>query len=118
MTTPTMTAMSSEPWVRVAATPPAPGTVVDCDDHDVVVWRTSSGEICVMDSRCPHQWSHLGAEGVVDGDELVCTSHFWRFTTSGEGSKLNVAGRRDPKAPIRVFEHCNHNGEIWARIDR
>lgn len=110
--------MSSEPWERVAANPPPPGGIVDCAEVDVIVWRTSSGEICVMDSRCPHQWSHLGAEGVVDGDELVCTSHFWRFTTAGEGSKLNVGGRRDDKAPIQVFEHCERDGEIWARIDR
>ena len=24
----------------------------------------------VFDARCPHQWSHLAAEGVVDGDEI------------------------------------------------
>lgn len=113
-----MAAMPSEPWVRVAEVAPAPGAIVDCDDHDVVVWRTLGGEICVMDCRCPHQWSHLGAEGVVDGDEIVCTAHYWRFTTAGVGSKLNVGGRRDEKAPIDVFEHRVEDGEIWARIDR
>lgn len=83
----------------------APGAVVavDLGDLELVVWRTASGAPVVMDARCPHQWSHLAAEGVVDGDELVCASHFWRFDAAGCGSKLNVKGRRDPKAPIPVY---------------
>ncbi len=107
-------------WVElVDADTVAPGQVVDAavGDQDLVVWRTAGGEPCVMEARCPHEWSHLGAEGVVDGDEIVCTAHFWRFDGDGCGTKLNVKGRRDPKADIAVFECRENAGRIEAWIE-
>jgi nitrite reductase/ring-hydroxylating ferredoxin subunit len=110
-------------WQRVASSAEVgAGAIVDgvLDNGelpiDVVVWRTFDGRPCVMDARCPHQWSHLGAEGFVDGDEIVCTAHFWRFTVDGTGSKLNVNGRRDLKADIDVFVCEERDGAIW--VDR
>ncbi len=95
----------------------APGDVVAVDEHDVVVWSTAAGRVCVMDARCPHQWSHLGAEGAVVGEELVCASHFWRFDAEGNGAKLSMNGRRDVKAPIDVFPSREVDGRIYALID-
>lgn len=103
-------------WLCVAPVPPADGEVVEALRDDVVVWRSHRGELCVMDARCPHQWSHLAAEGVVDGDEIVCTAHFWRFDTSGRGSKATVGGRRDEKSDIPVFESAERDGSVWARV--
>ena len=104
--------------MRVAAgTALGPSVVVGDEAHDLVVWRTADGQPCVVDARCPHQWSHLAAEGIVDGDELVCTAHFWRFDTRGRGSKLTVAGRRDPKADVDVFECRESDGAVWALVD-
>ena len=68
-------------------------------------------------ARCPHQWSHLAAEGVVDGDELVCAAHFWRFDVDGRGTKLNVGGRRDDKSDLEVFECREDDDGVWARLD-
>jgi nitrite reductase/ring-hydroxylating ferredoxin subunit len=54
---------------------------------------------------------------VVDGDELVCLTHFWRFDTEGRGSKLSMTGRRDPKGdvpPVRVRER---DGRIEVLVD-
>ena len=82
---------------------------------DLVVWRTALGEACVMEARCPHQWSHLAQEGWVDGAELVCLAHFWRFTTSGEGWKANLGGRRDRKGDIDVRPCREVDGRIWVR---
>ena len=82
---------------------------------DVVVWRGASGALCVMDARCPHQWSHLAAEGAVDGDEIVCTSHFWRFDLDGTGTKVNVNGRRDVKADIVVHPCEVRDGWVTVR---
>lgn len=95
-----------------------PGGIVEAEHGglDLVVWRTAAGVPCVMDARCPHQWSHLGAEGVVDGDEIVCVSHFWRFTTAGVGSKVGMTGRRDPKADIEVHPCREVDGRIEALL--
>jgi len=96
----------------------APGQIVDAvhGDLDLVVWRTFEGEPCVMEARCPHQWSHLGAEGVVDGPEIVCAAHFWRFDTSGTGTKVGMTGRRDPKSDIAVFPCREVDGRIEALL--
>ena len=107
----------AQEWVDlVDAGAVAPGQVVDAavGERDLVVWRTAGGEACVMEARCPHEWSHLGAEGVVDGDEIVCTAHWWRFDADGRGTKLNVKGRRDPKSDIAVFECRARAGRVEA----
>ena len=114
--------MGADPgWVRVsdadAARNLAPGSVVDAalDERELVIWRTTAGRPCVMEARCPHQWSHLAGEGAVDGDELVCLAHFWRFTTEGEGWKVNVGGRRDRKGDIETLP-CREDSEgIWVQ---
>ena len=92
--------------------------VVPVDPFDVVVWRTAAGSACVMESRCPHEWTHLGAEGVVDGDELVCCSHLWRFTTSGAGSTLGRDGTRTERASIGVFPCREIDDRIEALIPK
>lgn len=77
---------------------------VEREEGDVVVWKTAAGQVSACDSRCPHQWAHLGTAGAVDGEEIVCLSHFWRFDQEGTGSKLSASGRRDEKSPIATFE--------------
>jgi len=106
-------------WTRLIdaeAVAPAGTASVAVGETDLVVWRTLDGEPCVMEARCPHQWSHLGAEGVVDGDEIVCTAHFWRFDVKGVGSKVNVKGRRDPQADTAVFPCRESDGALWVRL--
>jgi phenylpropionate dioxygenase-like ring-hydroxylating dioxygenase large terminal subunit len=90
---------------------------VSVGDLDLVVWRTAEGEPCVMDARCPHQWSHLEAEGAVVGDEIVCLAHFWRFDTTGNGVKVAMNGRRDQKSPIGVHPCEERDGRIVAVVD-
>ncbi len=90
---------------------------IDVDSIEMVLWRTTAGELAACDSRCPHQWAHLGTAGAVDGDEIVCLSHFWRFDTNGTGSKLSATGRRDEKSPNRTFRVDERDGRILVWID-
>lgn len=89
---------------------------VEVGETDLVVWRGTNDRACVMVARCPHQWSHLGAEGFVDGDEIVCTGHFWRFDQNGRGTKLNVRGRRDVKADIDVYACREVDGRLQVAL--
>jgi nitrite reductase/ring-hydroxylating ferredoxin subunit len=89
---------------------------VEREGGDVVVWRTASGHTVACDARCPHQWAHLGTAGAVDGEEIVCLSHFWRFDQEGTGSKLSAAGRRDEKSPITTFEIRENEGRLEIAI--
>jgi phenylpropionate dioxygenase-like ring-hydroxylating dioxygenase large terminal subunit len=104
-------------WIRLCDADILPGATVEATlaDEDLVVWRTAGGVPCVMDARCPHQWTHLAFQGVVDGEELLCLSHFWRFTTDGSGWKENAYGRRDRKGDIGVRGCLEMDGAIWTR---
>ena len=105
-------------WVAVAAAEAvAPGEITEAtlDGADVVVWRTEAGVPCVMEARCPHQWSHLGDSGAVAGEEIVCLTHLWTFGTDGRGWKENLAGRRDRKGDIEVHPCREVAGEIRVR---
>lgn len=107
--------MSTDGWIAVASSADiAPGQVVDAaHDDELVVWRTAGGVACVMDARCPHQWSHLAAEGVVDGEEIICTSHWWRFATDGTACRLRTDGTREPQADTTVVPCEERDGRIW-----
>jgi nitrite reductase/ring-hydroxylating ferredoxin subunit len=107
------------PWVRIGdATDLGVGEIVayDVANRELVAWRDARGEPCVMDARCPHQWSHLAAEGIVAGDEVVCGAHFWRFDRRGHGTKVNVNGRRDDKADIDVFDCRELDGALEVAL--
>ena len=106
-------------WLDVsAAADVANGQIVTIESgsDEIVLWRTATGELAACDARCPHQWAHLGTAGAVDGDELVCLSHFWRFGTDGAGSKLSATGRRDEKSANRTFRVDERGGRIllWS----
>lgn len=107
------------PWVPLLPSDEvAPGAVaaVELAGIELVVWRASDGTPAVCDARCPHQWSHLAGAGAVDGDELVCLSHHWRFDAEGRGSKLNVKGRRDPKGDLLAFPCRERDGRLEALL--
>ncbi len=106
-------------WIDVgAADELTPGGIMtlERESGDVVIWRSVNGVVSACDSRCPHQWAHLGAAGAVDGEELVCLSHFWRFDPSGAGSKLAATGRRDEKSPVPTFEVREVAGRLEVQV--
>ena len=103
-------------WLK-ANSNPKPGEIHAAgENEEVVIWRSASGKLCAMDSRCPHQWSHLAYEGAVSGEELICQSHFWCFTQSGQGYKQTLSGRQDPKSDIPTYETQETEGEIWIKL--
>jgi phenylpropionate dioxygenase-like ring-hydroxylating dioxygenase large terminal subunit len=71
-------------WYVVAAaddigTEPVARTV--CGEH-LVLYRAGSGEVVVMDDRCPHR-SYPLSKGIVCGDEIQCGYHGLRFRPDG-----------------------------------
>ena len=106
-------------WVTVLASDDiGPGQVraVEADGRSLVLWCTAGGQAVVMDGRCPHTWSPLAFEGVVEGDELVCTAHCWRFAPDGTGTKVNVLGRRDRKGDIETMACRRRGGRLEVDV--
>jgi 5,5'-dehydrodivanillate O-demethylase oxygenase subunit len=46
------------------------------------LYRGSSGKVFLLDHRCPHRGAQLSA-GWVEGDELRCFYHGWKFAGDG-----------------------------------
>lgn len=108
------------PWIEVARADdivPCGRLTVGLGSGDVVVWRTVSGRLAAADARCPHQWAHLGAAGVVDGEVLVCPSHGWCFDPDGTGFKLSATGRRDEKSPVVTVPVREREGALEIEVD-
>jgi phenylpropionate dioxygenase-like ring-hydroxylating dioxygenase large terminal subunit len=106
-------------WLDIASSADvAPSGVlsVEVEHEELVVWRSAEGVLAACDARCPHQWAHLGSVGAVDGADLVCLSHFWRFAADGTGSKLAMNGRRDEKGAVRAHTVREVDGRIELRM--
>src|SRR5262249_35739791 len=52
--------------------------------HDLVVYRTQSGQIGALTDYCPHRRMRLSA-GAVEGDRLRCRYHGWTYACDGKG---------------------------------
>lgn len=63
--------------------------------RDVVLFRTTAGEVTATWAHCPHLGAHLGHGGKVVHDTLKCPFHHFRFDPSG----ACVAGYEGHKAP-------------------
>ena len=44
---------------------------------------TTAGDFHLQDAYCPHLGAHLGVGGKVDGDEVVCPFHGWKYDGDG-----------------------------------
>jgi nitrite reductase/ring-hydroxylating ferredoxin subunit len=73
-------------WFRIAdAAEVPPGAVLPrrAFGRDLVCYRGRSGALAVVEAFCPHNGAHLGDGGRVEGDDLVCPFHGWRFDAEG-----------------------------------
>src|SRR5690606_40901678 len=53
-----------------------------------VLFRTESGELCLLDDVCPHLGAHLSEGGEVRGESIRCPYHGWQFAGDGRCSKI------------------------------
>ncbi len=85
--------------------------------HEVVLFRTETGELCLMDAYCPHLGAHLGHGGKVDGEVVRCPFHFFDFDTRGSCVATGYGTRPPPLARARTWPVCERNGYIFAFHD-
>ena len=82
--------------------------------EELVVFRTTEGEVSVLDAYCPHLGAHLGVGGVAEGDGIRCPFHGWKF--AGDGACLDVpyARRIPPNVRARPYPARESSGVVWA----
>lgn len=81
---------------------------------ELVAWRGDDGVVAVTDARCPHEFTHLAGQGVVEGCELICLAHFWRFDRAGNSFLQGSGGYREPMVPIESYPCRESDG--WVEI--
>jgi len=77
----------------------------------LVLFRTASGRPAAVAETCPHRRMSLAA-GRVQGDELVCAYHGWRFAPGG-----SIRCPLMPGADLQhqAFQVREAHGLIWIR---
>ncbi len=84
-------------------------------DMDLVVWRTSQG-VMVARNLCLHRGSEL-TQGRLDGDELVCAYHGWRYGPDGRCTRIPAqpASRRiSPTIRLLTYPVQERYGLVWT----
>jgi len=108
-------------WFRVANSADVkPGEAIPGRyfGQDLVIYRGMSGKAHVMNATCPHLGAHLGIGGTVQGEQIVCPFHGWRYASSGECTHAPRA-KKVPKAHIRAWHVTEVNEQImvWHHKD-
>lgn len=81
--------------------------------RDLVLFRTDSGAVSLIDAHCPHMGTHLGKGGRVEGEAMVCPLHAWRV--GGDGCVMKVPySRSTPRASTRAWPLREVSGQIFA----
>jgi phenylpropionate dioxygenase-like ring-hydroxylating dioxygenase large terminal subunit len=88
-------------------------------DRHLVAWRDDAGDLHVQDAFCPHLGAHLGHGGKVDGCELVCPFHGWKFDAAGDNTDIPYSTRTNRKGTLRTFPVVERNGTsmVWYHPD-
>ena len=71
--------------------------------RDLVLYRGDDGRAVALDAYCPHMGAHL-AEGRVDGNELRCFFHDWKFDCTGTCVEVPRTGQAAARRHDRVAD--------------
>ena len=56
--------------------------------EEMVLFRTESGEVNVLDAYCQHLGANMGVGGTVEGENIVCPWHGWRWRGDGTNALI------------------------------
>jgi phenylpropionate dioxygenase-like ring-hydroxylating dioxygenase large terminal subunit len=102
-------------WYYVASSAdvePGRVTTVRYFGRDLVCWRGESGEVSVLDAYCGHLGAHIGYGGFVEGDNIVCPFHHWRWNREGRNERIPYRDKPQRAARIECFPVLERNGQI------
>ncbi|MYB40564.1 Rieske 2Fe-2S domain-containing protein [Candidatus Saccharibacteria bacterium] len=100
--------------------PDCPPVRVRLLGEDFVAFRDTSGQLGIVESRCPHRKVELYF-GRNEECGLRCIFHGWKFDVNGNcvdmpNTTEAAAERMKPRAAIKALEVVESNGAIWARF--
>lgn len=85
--------------------------------EDLVLWRDEAGEAHLMDGFCPHLGASLAHGGMVQGCELVCPFHAWRFDGDGACTGIPFSQAKLEHRGLKSWPVVNRDGELYGWYD-
>ena len=82
----------------------------------LVVWQGADGELHALDSYCRHMGGDL-SQGTVQGDNLACPFHGWRWGGNGKCQEIPYARRVPPRARTTSWLTLERNGHLFVWHD-
>tara|TARA_B100001093_G_scaffold3637_1_gene3777 strand:+ start:55 stop:738 length:684 start_codon:yes stop_codon:yes gene_type:complete len=88
------------------------------ENHDLVIWRSVSGQLSCWLNRCPHRGMRL-SHGFVRGEALACVYHGWHYGKDTACRYIPAHPDLDPPGTIKTmaFSSFDKGGIIWVNID-
>jgi 3-ketosteroid 9alpha-monooxygenase subunit A len=83
-------------------------------DRHLVAWRDDDGRARVWDAFCPHLGAHLGVRAKIEGNEVVCPLHGWRYDSEGTCIDVPYSDRINKQAKLRTYPVMERNGLLMA----
>jgi len=78
----------------------------------LVAFRTARGVLSVLDGRCAHLGTDLGAGRVID-ESLECPFHNWCYASDGRCMHIPAQTDIPPFARLRVYPAVERHGSIF-----
>jgi phenylpropionate dioxygenase-like ring-hydroxylating dioxygenase large terminal subunit len=86
--------------------------------EDLVLWKTTDGQIVCLEDRCCHRTAKL-SRGYLEEDTIVCGYHGWTF--DAKGSCVHIPQQADrappPRAVVRKYPAAEKYGYVWVALD-
>jgi len=83
--------------------------------QELVLYRSTGGELRCLESTCQHLGAHLGYGGKVVDDCIVCPFHGW--TWGPDGQNVAVPEGRTSKRRLEPWPVCERNGIVYLWHD-
>lgn len=86
-------------------------------DRELVLWRSSDGQVRAWQDRCPHRGTRLSM-GRIESDQVICAYHGWRFAGSGRCIQFPALPELMPPANAcaRSYRVEERYGLIWVCV--
>lgn len=82
--------------------------------RNMVLFRTGTGKVSLLDAYCAHLGTNLGQGGKVEQECLRCPFHRWGFGTDGTCVDIPYASKLPPQARVRAYPVVERNGALLA----
>lgn len=89
---------------------------LDAFGTKLVIWTTSEGDLKVLDAYCRHMGGDL-SQGTVEGDNVACPFHSWRWGGDGKCQQIPYARRVPPRARTRAWQTMVVDGQLFVWHD-